>query len=297
MTKSQSYSIFVPEIWSPRVSEFFKAHLPIRKWFGDECDYSDGVANGGDKVWIPKLSEAFTVVDIPTTSGDVTATNVNDTKTYLTIDTWKGASTYFSDFQIAQIMDNYRVQEKYADTIAYQLGKKFTTDLLDLTSNITDSVGDSATDLCSTSIEKALSILQSNSIPKEDCVMFMHPYAYWRELMKIQKYYDASQFGKPSVPQGFHDLLYGIPVVVSELVPAGTAGTEGGHRNFIVDRKNFFAYAFGNIGGSEINEFNVPVRIQEVRSSEALRTKLSGDIMYGKSYIRANAGVRIISKN
>jgi len=28
--------------------------------------------------------------------------------------------------------------------------------------------------------------------------------------MMIAKYYDASQFGKPSVPQGAHDLIYGI---------------------------------------------------------------------------------------
>ena len=109
--------------------------------------------------------------------------------------------------------------------------------------------------------------------------------------MKIQKYYDASQFGKPTVPQGAHDLLYGVPLVITSQVPAGTAGTEGGHRNLLVHREAF-VYAFQSLGGRG----GVPVRIQE-KESEHLRVKIIGDIIYGTKTLRPEAGVRIISKN
>jgi len=145
-------------------------------------------------------------------------------------------------------------------------------------------VGSSATDLLATSVEKAFSILESNSIPKEECALFLNPKTYWTKLMKIQKYYDASQFGKPSVPQGAHDLLYGVPVVITPQIPVGTAGTEGDdiYRNLLVHPSSLI-YAMGRKG----------VQIKE-KQSESLRVKLIADIMYGVGYLNANAGVRIL---
>ena len=288
MAKAQSFSVFTPEIWSPRVSMFFKAKLVAANYF---LDYSADVADGGDQVHIPKIAEGFTVYDIPVTSGEVTASNISDTSTTLQLNKWKGAALYLSDFQYKQAARQYSLRNYYGQVIAYQLAKQFDTDLLNEGANITAVVGDSASELQSTTIEKAFSIIESNSVPKEECVLFFTPKAYWLELMKIQKYYDASQFGKPTVPQGAHDLLYGVPLVITSQVPAGTAGSEGGHRNLLVHREAF-VYAFQSLGGRG----GVPVRIQE-KESEHLRVKIIGDIIYGTKTLRPEAGVRIISKN
>ena len=208
MVLSQAYTVFEPSIWSPKVDVAFRKRLVPAKYFSD---YSDDVTEGGGTIYIPQIAEsAFTAADITTSSGEVIATNLSDTKTSLTLTNWKGSAFVMSDYQKARIAKSYRLQEEYALGAGYSVAKKFDTDILALGSSITPVVGDSATNLLATSIEKAFSLLESNSVPKEECVLFLHQNAYWKELMTIAKYYDASQFGKPSVPQGAHDMLYGI---------------------------------------------------------------------------------------
>lgn len=83
-----------------------------------------------------------------------------------------------------------------------------------------------------------------------------------------------------------------MPVVITNQIPVGTAGTEGGsgHRNLLVHRKAF-AYAFGVLEGMGQSG----VRIQE-KASEHLRTRVIADIMYGVKCVNAYYGVRILSK-
>jgi len=276
------------EIWSPKVTEYFKENLVAAKFF---TDYSSDVEAGGDSVHIPKFAQRFTVSDIKTTNGEVTATDVSDTSTTLTINQWKGAAFYLSDFQAAQIHDKYNVLNTYMRDLGHDLAKTFDSALWDYTAAtyITNSVGDSATDILATSIEKAISIAESNSIPLNDMAFFFHPYAYWREVIKNAKYYDASQAGwgqgqAPVVGAAIaKGVLYGIPVFVEEQIPSGTAGSEGGHRNLLVHRE---AVAYAT---------QLPIDLNEQRG-EDLRIKVNGSIAYGAASLR-DAGVRIISNN
>ena len=98
-----------------------------------------------------------------------------------------------------------------------------------------------------------------------------------------------SRYGEATLPTGAHDRLYGIPVVISPNVPAGTASTEGGHRNLLV-QKSAFVYAIANLEGGEANGIHLVEK-----KSESLRTKIIADIAYGVQYTSAYKGVRIIS--
>lgn len=289
MTLSQTFTAFTPEVWSPRINYFFRAKLAAAPFFDD---YSADVADGGDTIHIPNVTDAFSPTAIPTTSGVVTSTNLSDTNSNLSVSNWFGVAYDLSDFQYAQIAKSYNIKNSYAQAMGYSLARKLDSAILANGSSITSSVGSSATNLLSTSIEKAFGILTSRSVPKEECVMFLHPKAYWGELMAIQKYYDASQFGKPSLPTGVHDMLYGVPVVITSQVPVGTAGTEGddGHRNLLIHR-SAIVYALGKLPGATQNG----VRIQE-KPSEDLKVRFIGDIAYGTLVLNANAGVRILSK-
>lgn len=287
MPLSQTFTAFTPEIWTPRVNMFFKAKLAAAPFF---ADYSADVAEGGDIVHIPKISNSFTAAAITTTAGAITSTNLSDTNTTLTISSWMGVAYDISDFQYAQALKSYNIKNKYAEAMGYALAKKFDTDLLAQGANLTASVGNSATALLSTSLEKAFGILTSNSVPKEDCVLFLNPKTYWNRIMTVAKYYDASQFGKPSVPSGAHDVLYGVPVVITPQVPTGTAGTEGGYRNLLVHR-DAIVYAMAKLPGSPMNG----IRIQE-KQSENLKVRFVGDIAYGVATLLADGGVRIIDK-
>lgn len=266
---------------------FFQAKLAAAKFFND---FSSDVANGGDIIHIPNLTQGFTPAAINVTSGIVSSANLSDTNSNISITSWMGVAYDLTDFQYSQVLKSFNIKNMYAKAMGYSLAKKFDTDLLAQSSNITPSVGSSATALLSTSLEKAFGILESNSVPKDECVLFVHPKTYWNRIMSVQKYYDASQFGRPSLPTGVHDILYGVPVVITSQIPAGTAGTEGGYRNLLI-HKSALVYAFGQLpGGTQAG-----VRIQE-KASEDLKTRFIGDIAYGVSYTRANGGVRIIDK-
>ena len=235
---------------------------------------------------IPKFSQRFTVGDVKTTSGDVTATNVSDTSTTLTVDKWKATAFYISDFQAKQIANKYNVLDMYARGMAQDLAVQVDSDIWAYTgaSYITNSVGDSATDILATSLEKAISIIESNSIPLNECFFAFHPKAYWREVMANSKLVEASKYGRAVLPNPPHNELYGIPVWIAETVPAGAAGSEGGHRNLLAHPECI------------VFAVQMPIRLQEKESDESLRRKVIADVAYGAKNLR-DAGVRIISNN
>ena len=283
---TQTFTAFTPEIWSPRVNFFFKTKLTAAPFFED---YSSDVSDGGDIIHIPNVADSFSTSDVQVTNGVVTKTNLSDTNTNLTVDNWKAVAYDLTDFQFAQIMKSFNVRNAYAMAMGHSLAKKFDLDLLAEGANLTATVGTSGTSLVATNIEAAFGILASNSIPKEDAVFFVAPKVYWQDIMSIQKYYDASQFGKPSVPQGAHDLLYGVPVVLTNQLPSPAGG---GITNLLVHRR---AFVYANAALPNMSkEDGTAIRIQE-KPSESLKVQFIGDMAYGMTTLNANAGVKVYS--
>jgi len=280
MAYSQSYAVFKPEIWSAKLNRAFEKNLIAAKFFNN---YSNDIAGKGDVVYIPAISNGFTAAAINTTSGDITPTNLSDTKSSITINNWEGATFIFTDFDKATIGAQYNLQAEYIHKMGYALAAKLDTDILALGASITESLGDSGTSLTSTVLEQAIAFMESSSIPLSECAFIFHPNAYWKEIMGSDKLVNASKYGKAILPDPPHNTLYGIPVYISANVPLGTTGTEGGHRNLLV-HKNAIVYAIANDG----------VQLHE-KDSESLRTKYIADIMYGKTILNAGSGVRLIS--
>jgi hypothetical protein len=288
---AQTYLVYRPDIWSPTIDKFFKAKLEAAKYFQD---FSDDVTEGGKSIMIPWQAQ-YTATSITTTTGDITGNLVTDTRTVLDINTWYGTTRVFADFQAAQVAKNYRLKETFADAMAYALAKALDTDILALAtaSNISRVVNASTAGLKSSDLESALGIIESYNIPRNECIWFFHPKAYYGEVMAVQKLYDASQFGTPSLIKGTHDSLYGVPVVVTSQVGASNASIEGGaHRNLLIHQRAF-CYAIGNLP----NGTPSGVRMQSL-PAEALRQTYVADIMYGvKKLGNSYRGVRLISKN
>lgn len=292
---AQTYLVYRPDVWAPRVDAIFKARLQAAKFFQDFSDY---VTEGGKSIHIPTQAQ-YTTGSVTTTTGDITANMVVDSRTVLDINTWKHVARVFADYQAAQVSSNYRLKEIFADSMAYALAKDLDSAILGLTSGTNPSRAVAATvaGLKGSDLEAALGIVESYNIPREECMWFFHPKQYYGEVMAVQKLYDASQFGKPSLIQGTHDTLYGVPVTVTSQVPIATitdgwyATTRGrdAHRGLLL-HNSFAAYALGNLPGGTPSG----VRIQE-KSSENLRTTVVGDIMYGvKSLNGSYKGVRLI---
>ena len=293
----QTYLVYRPDIWAPRVDAIFKARLVAAKFFQDFSDY---VTEGGKSINIPSQG-TYTAAAITTTAGELATMLVTDTRTVLDINKWYGVSRYFADYQAAQVGRNYRIKEIFADSMAYVLAKQLDTSLLALATgdaaaaNPAGVVNASTAGLKSSDLEAALAYVESYNIPREECIWFFHPNVYYKEVMAVQKLYDASQFGKPSLIMGTHDTLYGVPVVVTSQVPVCNASNEAAitkHRNLLV-HNSFACYALGNLP----NGTPSGVRIQE-KQSESLRVTVIGDIMYGvKNLGGSYKGIRLISKN
>lgn len=154
------------EIWSPSINRAFQAKLVAASFF---TDYSDDISGGGDKIWIPAMSNAFTATSINTTSGAITPTNVDETAGSITLDQWKGVAYPITDYQKALIARKYNIQAEYAQKMGYELARKVDADLLALGASLTKSTGDSATNLTATSIETAIAFIESSNIPREEC--------------------------------------------------------------------------------------------------------------------------------
>jgi hypothetical protein len=284
--KGSNFQIFEPTLYSQFVSVYFRKKLVAAKHFRD---FTEEFRSGGDRISIPTVGDSFTATAITVTTGDVSTRIISDTAVILAVDKWYGDAMTVSDFQKAQIAASYRMKETYAEAMGERLARKLDTDLLALGSSITPHVGDSATDVRVSTIEAALAIADSYSLPHEDLLFILHPTTFWTELRPDPRMSDASNFGIATTPYGNIPSMFGIPVVLTTQIPSGTANSEGGHRNLLV-HKDAFVWALGNIPGAGMEG----ARVQE-KVTENLAVKVIADIMYGVKLLSATYGVRIIS--
>lgn len=290
MTASQSFVVFKPSIWSPRINYFMKKRLKAGNFFNN---YSDEVTEGGNTIYIPGIADSFAPSAISTTTGTVTVTNVADTKTAINITSWYGVKYVLTDFDAAQVAKKYNLKDGYAKAMGYGLAKTLDAAIIANAVNFTPSVGDSTT-LLATTVEKAIGILESNSVPIEECGFFVDPKVYWSQIYANSKFYDASQFGLATLPYGAHSKLYGIPVFITELIQSTTyageaASAAASKRNFIA-HPTAIVYAVGNLPGGQPSG----ARIQE-KTDTNLAVVPIADIMYGTALLNATRGVKVLS--
>ena len=152
------YDVYRPELWTPRISRFMKEKMYAAKFFKD---YSADVVDG-DTVHIPHLSDSSGTIaaDIPVTSGEVTAVSVNETKTDLTVDAWKGGAVYITKFEQREIMKRPNVINEYAQWLGYRCARNAEIAILANLTSLTASAGDTGSDLYSTNLETAFGILE-----------------------------------------------------------------------------------------------------------------------------------------
>ncbi len=181
---SNKYDPFRPEIWSPRINRFLMEKMYGAKIFQDRSDEIEGT----DTLHIPHISDAFTASDIPTTSGEVTATDISETKTTLSIDKWKGASHYITKFEEREIMKRPNLIDEYSQAMGYRLGRSLESAILNELGSLSPTAGSTTTSLVATNIEAALGIINSNSVPMNECVFLFKSKIYTGNILTIQKY-------------------------------------------------------------------------------------------------------------
>jgi len=272
---TQHYHAFEPAVWSPRLNFFFQKKLQAKY----VCtDYSSDL--NGNIVYVPGITDGFTAAAIGITSGDVTAASLADTKSTITLDQWYGDAFRVTKGQADRIGSQYNLVDSYMETMAYNLSTAFDTAVLGNISSGTFSVGKTGTAIPSTTLEHALAIADSQNMPHDGLAWVFTPNAYWQQLANVSKYYTMSTYGKATIPTGFVDMLYGIPVLVSNNLPLSAT-----------DRQNALIHksAIGFvIAGGGVN--------LTYRDPEALRRTYFADIHYGHTLLTAGRIIKIVGK-
>lgn len=223
----------LPEIWSSKMNEFFRANLVAASFF---TDLSSDVAGGGDVLHIPTLSEL--TANTKTNSAQITLNYPTETAVDLSINTWVEASFMIEDKEAKQVLQSYNIQKRYIESAAYAVAKKYETDICALfVAGAGYTTGASGTAVLDSDIRSAIRQLDAANVPQEGRAFFFTPKAIWTDLQSIDRFaLLVNTNGSDPVLKGHIGYLYGIPVVVTTILTAslGSGGFALAHRDGIV---------------------------------------------------------------
>ena len=288
---SGDLDVLIPEIWGSKLNDFFKNSLRFAQFFTDR---SDELSGGGDTIYTPNITEMTAYSKSNATA--VTLNSPTETKVNLVVDQWYEVSFSIEDRELAFVKKSYSIQEKYMENAAYTTAKKLESAIAALFSGFSNSVGASTTNLADSEIRAAIATLESNSVPgiyDGMVAFFMHPNTVWRQVMGIDKFTLLQNTnGADPVLKGMVGTLYGIPVIVSELVP-NVSGADG--RYNLLAHKDAIHFATGSLPSTPFSSMNGRVRLTKSYEPRYLAHVFTADILYGVIENRDAAGVKILS--
>lgn len=278
--------VFIPEVWSDKINDYFKANLVAANFF---LDMSSELAGGGDVIHIPNLSAMSAATK--TNGSQVTLSSPTETDIDLTVDTWEEVSFLIEDREALQVKRSYGLQERYAKNAAYEMAEQLERAIFALFSGFSQSVGASTTDLADSEIRRAIQYLDDANVPETERAFFISPAVFWGDVQNLDKFALAqnSPVNDPTSRKPKAS-LYGIPVYVTSLIP-NVSGSSG-YYNFL-GHKEAIAWASANPRGASSPS---SVRVQSNYIPEYLGTLVTADMLYGVVENRDNAGVRILTQ-
>lgn len=255
-----SLTAYITETWTPKTLEEYFANAVAANHFLDLSAFAVG---GSDIFHVPDVfTTAFTVTTAPDPyDGVEITTNAPATGDItLTVDTHKYIATIIGDRDMVQIArGTYDIGSIYARKAGGTLMEDLEGSLFALQSSVsTNTVGDTASVITDSEIRQAIEKLATADVPLNESKFFFHPYSYWIQVVAIQKYYDASQFGKTSATAtgnfgkggndaAFSGQLFGIDVMQSSKVVNTLLATKN-----LLAHKDAFAFATQLPGGGRI---------------------------------------------
>lgn len=282
---------YISETWTPLVLEEYFAKAVAANHFTDLSQYAQA---GSDIFHVPDVfTNAFSVQTQSTQATEVTTNAPATQDITLTVDTHKYVAHLLGDMDQQQVASSYDINSIYTRKIAGTLMEDLEDALFALWSGLsTNTIGDTATVVSDAEIRQAVEKMATGDFPLEECAWFFHPYVYWNQILAVQKYYDASQFGRVGVTAegafGMKDnsrsmmgRLYGIDIHTSSRVVSGLQT----YRNLLA-HPTAFGFAHQTPGGSKL-------RVQAANWLENLGLLTVVDTIYGVVELRDDAAVLV----
>ena len=276
-------AVMIPEVWGAKINDFYRAQLVMGGFFTDR---SDELANGGDILHTPNLTEMAASAKSNATA--VTLVSPTETKVDLTVNQHYEVSFMIEDKEAVQVLRSYSVQERYAKNAAFSAAKKLEVAIATLFNSFSVTAGSTTTALSDANVLAAISSYTTTNGDYSEAAWFLHPKTVWTDLMAIDKFsLVQNTAGADPVMRGAIGFLYGQPVYSStNLTTINTAADYSG----ALANPDAIHWAAARLpGASDV------VRVQSNYMPDYLGTLTTADILYGVIENRDSAGVEIIS--
>src|SRR5574343_1631526 len=178
----------IPEIWSPKINDYFKCELVFAPFF---VDRSSELSMGGDTLHTPGLVAMS--ANAKSNGAAVTLNSPADDTKDLVVDQWYEVSFAIEDKEAAQVLHSYTTMNARAENAAYEIARTLEAAIASLFAGFSEVVGSSTTNVADSDIRKAIATLDANCVPgignnKKDVAFFFHPTVFWRQLQNIDKF-------------------------------------------------------------------------------------------------------------
>lgn len=288
-TTQTTAASYIPEVWSEKVNDFFRAELKAAAFFED---WSADIAGGGDIINRPNVSEMTANSFAFGSLTQVTLNSPTHGTVQLTVNTHYETSFILQDDVLASMKASYGAMETWMKNAGYTTAATLEDALLALFESFSQTVGASHLSLNDSNIRAAMRTLDLANVPMEDRAWFLYPQQVW-EVMGINKYsLLTNTAGADPVLKGAVGTLYGVPVIPTTRIGVGTAvATTKGSRLNGLAHKSALAFAVANPAGMSAQS----VRLQTQYLQEYLGTLVTADVIFGVIENRDSSGVLVMT--
>lgn len=205
---------FIPEVWSPEISDATKAYIGL----ADLVDRSfEDSMSAGDIVHIQDWSNP--AVRVKSEGTNSTFANITETQQNITIN--REAYVRFVIEDIAELQSKYAVRSRYTEKSTYSLMAHIegdaTSGLASLPDNFSQLVGSLGTDPSTDDLIRAVQYLDDGDVPEADRFFYMSP-ATHAALLKQDVFVSGDYGPKGAISSGrVTKPVYGATAHVSSL--------------------------------------------------------------------------------
>jgi len=286
-TTQTTAASYIPEVWSEKLNDFFRANLQAASFFED---WSGDVAGGGDIIRRPNVSEMTSNSFAFGSLTQVTLNNQTHGQISLTVNTHNETSFLLQDDVMSSLKASYGSMEVWMQNAGYTTAATLEDSLLALFESFSTVVGASHLSLNDSNIRSAMQSLDAANVPRMDRAWFLHPQQYW-EVAGVNKFsLLVNSAAVDPVTKLPATSLYGVPVFESSRIGVGTgvATTKGSRLNALA-HKSALAFAVANPAGMSAQA----VRLQTQYLQEYLGTLVTADVIYGVIENRDSSGILV----
>jgi len=279
-------AVIIPEKWGAKVNDFYRAKLKMARFFTDR---SDEVADGGDTIYTPNVTEM--AANAKAAGTQVVLNSPTETTQTLVINQHFEVSFLIEDKEAAQVKRSYNAQQRYMKNAAYTAAAKLEDAVAGLFAGFSASVGATTVALSRAVILQAISTLETSNADFDEATWFLHPKTLWEDVMLIDAYALAINNANAVNPVTGKaaPAIHGQPVITSTRITTANVGADYVGALAVPDSIH---YATAALPGQKDS---MGVRLQANYIQEYLGTLVTADILYGVIENRDSGGIQIIS--